>query len=445
MLRNSRPIQVELLASAGVTCVCLVAACAVAHFFVVRVDRQRAYSEHLADTARVGAVAIESVSQDRSPAATRERFTRWAWAVTTDSAIVGAALLDPHGEILELQPEDLGDRSTIAEAVTNGPGKIDLGTPLQPLELSIHDAADGMRLVLFARPFDHSPHWVASSWPFLMTIVIGVCLVLTRLRRLFERSVVVPLRCLIETTAGGAKTRSTYAARKSKIEFRQLARDIEELIDDNKTSHARLRQLKRTMDARVAHQTRHIQAMLKRAERQAWIDPLTKLGNRRLLEDRLEGIFTDHSIQGEDMAVILFDLDNFKSLNDTLGHAAGDEVLSFVGELLGGSLRSSDIGLRLGGDEFAILLLGTSIEEAVRTADRLVKLFAQRSSLYPVKPRVGVSAGVASLKYHRPENGIGLVAAADAGLYRAKRTGKSRVGIAPRSLAVATSLTSTDV
>lgn len=438
MLTMSRRMESHLLLSAAVLCALLAVVAIFAHLLAVHAERHRAHAKNLAVTAQVGAAAIEATVPERSLAATRERFTIWSRSVMSDSAIVGSALLNSQGLVLELQPVDLADRAAMAEVLARGGGRIDLGYPMGPLDVSLHNASQGLRIVLFARPLEELAGFAELPWSLVLIIAAAFCFVLILLRALFERSVVKPLRALIELTAANVKP--PYRRQYEGTGFSQLTRNITGLIEDHKNTRGRLGQLKRTMDSRVAHQTRQIEAMLKRAERQAWIDPLTGLGNRRLLNDRLESLVANHLSQNDDLSVILFDLDNFKGLNDSLGHAAGDELLSFVGELLRGSLRSSDIGLRLGGDEFAILLLGTSVEQAAESADRLIKLFGQRASLFDVHPRVTLSAGVASIKHHRSANGEELLAAADTGLYRAKRSGKSCVGIVPRSLVSARSL-----
>lgn len=127
------------------------------------------------------------------------------------------------------------------------------------------------------------------------------------------------------------------------------------------------------------------------------------------------------------MTFILLDIDHFKTLNDALGHSAGDNLLSFTGELLRASLRGTDIGVRYGGDEFAIIMLGASPLEGSALAQRVVSLFAQQSALLGTVPPVSMSAGVASVVTGRTCSAESLVRLADQALYRAKRKGRNTV------------------
>src|SRR5690606_4094706 len=93
-------------------------------------------------------------------------------------------------------------------------------------------------------------------------------------------------------------------------------------------------------------------------ERLAFYDPLTKLPNRRLLLDRLNHAMSTGKRTGQYSALLFIDLDNFKNLNDTAGHAVGDQLLQQVGQRLSELLREGDTIARLGGDEFVVILEG---------------------------------------------------------------------------------------
>jgi diguanylate cyclase len=119
----------------------------------------------------------------------------------------------------------------------------------------------------------------------------------------------------------------------------------------------------------------------------------------------------------------MIDVDDFKKINDTWGHAVGDRVLITLGECILGSCRGTDMVGRCGGDEFAVIFPETGLEEAVKVAERL------RSSVEDLtfeheKIRLTLSIGVAQLDYSGGEN---LMLEADKRLYRAKALGKNRV------------------
>ncbi len=412
----------------------LVVACAVsAHLLAMETEQRTAHEAHLNTALRVGTAAAEMWSNGPHDDIVREDFLRWSWAAITDPAVVGTALLSSEGDLLALQPDDIVDPLELSRTTLARDTRASLETSLGKARRVSAEIASGRRLVLLGAPPPSRLPVNVSGWTFGLIVVVAAVGGWCWLRLDLERRIAEPLRTLRAPKRGDESRHAQRLPIDRNDEFGHLARHFQGLIEDHDQSRTRMGQMKRTLDARVAAQTRQIQGMLRRAERRAWIDPLTKLGNRRLLDDRLEELFTTQKRRGEDMSVVLFDLDNFKSLNDTLGHAVGDELLTFVGELLRGSLRSSDIGLRLGGDEFLTILLGTGMDEAAETADRLVKLFRQKASLYKSAMPVMISCGVASIRHPDVSSGESLLALADKALYFAKEQGKGRVGIFPAS------------
>lgn len=175
---------------------------------------------------------------------------------------------------------------------------------------------------------------------------------------------------------------------------------------------------------------------LRRIEHLAHYDMVTGLPNRALLADRLEQEVARSKRDEGKFAVLLFDLDGFKTVNDTHGHAAGDRVLALVGERSRASVRASDTVGRLGGDEFLAILPGASVEGATIAAEKLRQALEQP---YPVgNATARLSASIGASLY--PENGLdgeALQRAADEALYRAKRAGRNRLAFARRATAEA--------
>ena len=158
----------------------------------------------------------------------------------------------------------------------------------------------------------------------------------------------------------------------------------------------------------------------------AFSDPLTGLANRSLFLDRLEHALALHARDMRPVAVVFLDLDDFKAVNDTLGHAAGDELLLRVAERLTGSLRGGDTVARLGGDEFAVVLEDGG--DATEAAARISAAMAVPFTVAGTARAVGASTGVVALGPEDPAVGADeLMARADAAMYTAKRSGKGRV------------------
>ncbi len=170
-------------------------------------------------------------------------------------------------------------------------------------------------------------------------------------------------------------------------------------------------------------------AMEERLFYHAFRDGLTGLANRKRLKDRLEHALVQRAREEGAVAVLFVDLDNFKYINDSLGHAAGDEMLMGIARRLGTSLRAGDTAARFGGDEFVILLEQMdSPRYAITVAERLLEALREPFSISGrevfTTPSIGIT--FSSAGYNHPDE---LLRQADAALYEAKRRGKARYEI----------------
>jgi diguanylate cyclase (GGDEF)-like protein len=170
-----------------------------------------------------------------------------------------------------------------------------------------------------------------------------------------------------------------------------------------------------------------LRALTDQRHRQAVTDQLTGLGNRRGLFSLLDAFFPEEPPpEGEQrsLAFLYVDLNGFKEINDSFGHAAGDELLRQLGRRLGGSLRDSDLLVRLGGDEFGVALVDSEADFAATVAERLTARLEEPFVLEAVRARISASIGIA-IAPSDASTAHDLLRCADVAMYRAKLAGKA--------------------
>jgi len=157
--------------------------------------------------------------------------------------------------------------------------------------------------------------------------------------------------------------------------------------------------------------------IMQKLHRQANIDSLTGICNRRSFFIRMPVVLKTKL----PVAVMMLDIDNFKKINDTYGHAAGDAVLKRFAEILKSNTRSTDIVARLGGEEFAVVLPGAVSENAFKTAERIKRAVETEDFTFgSVTDKITISIGISTTK--RPIHPDRLLEHADRALYKAKET-----------------------
>ena len=176
-------------------------------------------------------------------------------------------------------------------------------------------------------------------------------------------------------------------------------------------------------------ETLHAQDLIAQLRELSSVDPLTGCATRQIGLQRLRAELTRAHRASRELAILLIDLDYFKSINDRFGHACGDAVLGAVGSSLTHTLRVSDIRCRWGGEEFLVVLPETGIEQAKRVAITLARRIAEIAT-YCGSARVQVTASVGiSISARDDEDPDVLIARADAALYRAKADGRNCVRV----------------
>jgi len=157
--------------------------------------------------------------------------------------------------------------------------------------------------------------------------------------------------------------------------------------------------------------------------KQAVTDPMTGLYNRSLLQNSLELAIHQHKRRGIQMSLIMLDVDHFKSINDDLGHAKGDQVIVSLGKLLKESFRATDKVFRVGGEEFLILVHGSDEKKAHDIAEKL-RMDTRERSLIP-EQRITISLGVSGIQ--KSQDWSQWMKHCDNNLYRAKSAGRNIV------------------
>ena len=206
----------------------------------------------------------------------------------------------------------------------------------------------------------------------------------------------------------------------------QEPRGVLVTLDDLTPIEQRNRDLSKAL-MEVRHSREAIAVKNRELERLAKTDPMTGLANRRALVERLEHEFERARREGTPLTCIMTDIDHFKRVNDTYGHAAGDEVIRAVAGVLSSACRRYDTAGRYGGEEFVLVLPGLGAREAAEIAERVrVAVIALGNGGQGRVSRLSSSFGVAELT-DDVDDGFELVELADAALYRAKEEGRNRV------------------
>jgi diguanylate cyclase len=210
-----------------------------------------------------------------------------------------------------------------------------------------------------------------------------------------------------------------------------LAGVVREMVEESRTVQSLVRQTQTRLQeehSKASGLTRRVSELeeeMQRLSDEVCTDQLTQVANRRGLMQAFEAERARHERSGAPLAIGLLDIDNFKRLNDELGHGAGDEALKSLAALVAKTLRPTDLVARYGGEEFVVLLPETPLDEASTILTRLQRTLTGGLFMHEQKQVfVTFSAGVTA--YRLPERVEDALERADRGMYEAKRTGKNR-------------------
>jgi diguanylate cyclase len=213
-----------------------------------------------------------------------------------------------------------------------------------------------------------------------------------------------------------AKTREQV-----KAVVQSLVKSTHEMRETNKALEERLTLSKSEIS--------NLQQSLEAIRAESLTDPLTGLGNRKYFDRMIEMEVQNAQAAGEPLSLLMFDIDHFKSFNDSYGHLTGDQVLRLVGLSLKQTIKGRDITARYGGEEFTVVLPNTALRQALTVADHIRRAVMAKElikkSTGEILGRVTISVGVSMLK--PGDDTDSLIERADACLYAAKRNGRNRV------------------
>lgn len=354
-------------------------------------------------------------------------------AFVSRGQVLGVAVLDARHRVVACEPRWLRKEGRLSVWPDDDARVVMLelrGFPalayFQPLVVK-DEVAGGTWLVLNRESLVAANRRFHTVALLLLVGLVGFCMVLATIG---AESLVRPLDELGDTVA--ALGRGDLALRhevRGPEELARLARRVNRMAEQLEASQAALSRLAADLDRQVRERTRELEESSRRFAAIANTDPLTGLTNRRGLEIELDRYLSLSRRNQQPLAVIMMDLDNFKTYNDRCGHLSGDTVLKAVAAALRGRARASDVVARWGGDEFCILIPATDPEGALAATRRFVIAVLEAMadlSRADVSAVLGASAGLACY----PEDGeeaAELIARADAALYKVKASGGSGV------------------
>lgn len=219
------------------------------------------------------------------------------------------------------------------------------------------------------------------------------------------------------------------------VELRRSAADnpaIGALMDGVISVAKSVREANERLEQQLAHSSTEVDTLRRNIEniqQEAMLDPLTGVKNRKTFDIEIDRHVRDAKESGEPLALIMADVDHFKSFNDRWGHQTGDHVLRLVADVMNANIKGQDVLARYGGEEFAVILPGTSLSNAVMLANRIRSAVESRR----LKKRrtdedlgvITMSMGVALIRWN--DTNESLIERADNCLYAAKKSGRNRV------------------
>jgi len=240
------------------------------------------------------------------------------------------------------------------------------------------------------------------------------------------------MNLITEALAMSARYDDSLCGATEKLEAAESRDQVKAVVETLVKSTREMRDINKALEDRLTlskSEISNLQQSLEAIRAESLTDPLTGLGNRKYFDRSIDAAVQTALASGEPLSLLMFDIDHFKSFNDSYGHLTGDQVLRLVGMSLRQTIKGQDITARYGGEEFAVVLPNTALRQALTVADHIRRAVMakelKKKSTGEILGRVTISVGVAMLK--AGDDTDSLIERADACLYAAKRNGRNRV------------------
>jgi diguanylate cyclase len=240
------------------------------------------------------------------------------------------------------------------------------------------------------------------------------------------------MNLITEALAMSARYDDSLCSATEKLEAAESRDQVKTVAETLVKSTREMRDINKALEDRLTlskSEISNLQQSLEAIRAESLTDPLTGLGNRKYFDRSIDAAVQSALASGEPLSLLMFDIDHFKSFNDSYGHLTGDQVLRLVGMSLRQTIKGQDITARYGGEEFAVVLPNTALRQALTVADHIRRAVMakelKKKSTGEILGRVTISVGVAMLK--AGDDTDSLIERADACLYAAKRNGRNRV------------------
>jgi diguanylate cyclase len=240
------------------------------------------------------------------------------------------------------------------------------------------------------------------------------------------------MNLITEALAMSARYDDSLTGATQELEIAQSHEQVKTVIESLVKSTREMRETNTALEDRLTlskSEISNLQQSLEAIRAESLTDPLTGLGNRKYFDRSIDAAVQNALASGEPLSLLMFDIDHFKSFNDSYGHLTGDQVLRLVGMSLRQTIKGQDITARYGGEEFAVVLPNTALRQALTVADHIRRAVMakelKKKSTGDILGRVTISVGVSMLK--PGDDTDSLIERADACLYAAKRNGRNRV------------------